>query len=199
MENLDEVPVALNKKGQPIKTGHKDINKRIIRNGDLFVLSREKKTGHPFRIIDLELAQQLYGNGPSFRRFSGYSQRRHVNKEGRISIRVWKDEPATIYKKLKSPNASGVNYSTEKSDVRKVGAPKMLRPGMFGIILGRHELRPSQWHAIIGNKHYSVSNVTMHVIRGEDEFKMVQENIGYSNRNISKEEWESVMRASVAK
>ncbi len=186
-----EVPVALNKKGKPIKVGHKDIDKRTIEKGDLFILAREKKFKRLFRVIDRELAEKTYNPaGPSFR---SWSLRQTLDKEGHIRLRVWVDAHPRIYKRGRygSPGASAIDTK------RVVGNPVKMRPGCFGIVLGRHEQRPSQWHCIIGGRHYSVSNTTMRVLKSEREFMLATHDVETDNANITPEEWVRVMRSSV--
>jgi hypothetical protein len=186
-----EVPVALNKKGKPIKVGHKDIDKRIIEKGDLFILSREKKMKRLFRVVDKELAEKIYGGmGPGFRH---WSVRQTLDKEGQIRLRVWIDTNPRVYKRGRygSPGVSKIDTK------RVVGYPVKMRPGCFGIVLGRHEARPSQWHCIIGGRHYSISNTTMRVLKNEEEFMRATRDVEDDNANISPEEWVRVMRTSI--
>lgn len=187
-----EVPVALNKKGMPIKCGHKDIDKRVIEKGDLFILAREKRTKKLFRVLDKEMADKLYtANGRHF--YHSWSLRQSIDKDGNVRLRVWVDSPATIYKRGRYGNPGARSTDTK----RIVGKPIKMRPGCFGIILGRHEQRPSQWHCIIGGRHYSVSNTTMRVLKNEEEFIQATHDVESDNSNITPDEWVRVMRSSI--
>ncbi len=164
IEAAPEVPVALNKKGKPIKVGHKDIDKRTIEKGDLFILARDKRAKILFRVFDKELADKTYDPGM-----------------GRWGGRNW-----------------WLRQSLDKTGHKRiVGSPTKMRPGCFGIVLGRHEQRPSQWHCIIGGRHYSVSNTTMRVLKTEEEFVKATHDVEKDNSNITPEEWVRVMRSSV--
>lgn len=193
VEAAPEGPVALNKKGKPIKVGHKDIDKRTIEKGDLFILSREKKTKFLFRVFDKELADKTYDSSLHGRFYRGWSLRQTLNKDGHIRLRVWVDAPARVYKRGKY-GAPGTTVTDSK---RIVGSPTKMRPGCFGIVLGRHEQRPSQWHCIIGGRHYSVSNTTMRVLKTEEEFVKATHDVENDNKNITPEEWVRVMRSSI--
>lgn len=192
-EEAPVVPVALNKKGKPIKVGHKDIDKRIIEKGDLFILSREKRTKHLFRVFDKEAADKVYD--ASAGRWGGRSWwlRQSLDKTGHIRLRVWVDAPARVYKR----GTLGRPGQTVTDPKRTVGSPVKMRPGCFGIVLGRHEQRPSQWHCIIGGRHYSVSNTMMRVLKTEEEFVKATHDVEKDNTNITPEEWVRVMRDSV--
>lgn len=188
-----EAPVALNKKGTPIKVGHKDIDKRTIEKGDLFILSREKKTKRLFRVVDKELALKTYDTSNGRWGGRNWQLRQTLDKEGHIRIRVWVDSHPRVYKRgsYGSPGASTIDTK------RVVGNPVKMRPGCFGIVLGRHEARPSQWHCIIGGRHYSVSNTTMRVLKSEEEFIQATHDVENDNTNITPEEWVRVMRSSI--
>jgi hypothetical protein len=129
--------------------------------------------------------------GRDFYRY--WSLREACDKQGQIRIRVWVDSPARVYKR----GSYGRPGQTVTDAKRVVGKPTMLRPGTFGIILGRHEQRPSQWHCIIGGRHYSVSNTTMRVLKTEEEFVKATHDVEKDNTNITPEEWVRVMRSSV--
>ncbi len=188
-----EAPVALNKKGKPIKVGHKDIDKRVIEKGDLFILARDKRSKILFRVYDKELADKTYD--PAGGRWGGRNWwlRQTLDKTGHIRIRVWVDSPARVYKR----GRLGQPGQTVTDHKRIVGSPTKMRPGCFGIVLGRHEQRPSQWHCIIGGRHYSVSNTTMRVLKTEEEFVKATHDVEKDNSNITPEEWVRVMRSSV--
>jgi hypothetical protein len=190
-----EAPVALNKKGKPIKVGHKDIDKRVIEKGDLFILAREKKTKHLFRVYDKELADKIYETpfGGRYGYYRHWSIRQTVGKDGHIRVRVWVDAAARVYQR----GRLGQPGKTVTDPKRIVGSPVKLRPGCFGIVLGRHEQRPSQWRCIIGGRHYSVSNTTMKVLKTEEEFVQATHDVEKDNANITPEEWVRVMRDSV--
>lgn len=189
---LDEAPVALNKKGLPIKSGHKDACKRDIRPGDLFVLVRQGvKQSERLIVKDEELARRVYVTGG---RGYTWAARRTVEQDGLTKVRIWKDVIGTDYKRVIKNGAA--TYEPRPNYNRVVGHNVYLRPGTFGVLMKRHEARPSQWHALIGNRHYSVSNQTVQVIRDADEFEAIQRMIEEQNSRIPKDEWKRVIEAA---
>lgn len=180
MEETQENEPLTYRSGKVIKTGFRDARGDLIKPGDLFVIVNETERNEVdrFRWVS-ESPSKSFG-------FNSYVARKRFSPDGSVKVRLWKDAPATAWDSKKA-----------KSIVTKrlVGYPVMMVPGIFGTVLGRHELRASQWHVIVGTRHLSSSNRTMLVVRNQDDLEIIARQISQANRNVTPERWKSVMAA----
>lgn len=178
-ETPDHEPLTY-RNGKIVKTGFRDARGDLIKPGDLFVVVNETERNEIDRFRWMAVSpSRSFG-------FNSYVARKRFTADGTVKIRLWRDAPATGWDSRKA-----------KTIVMKrlVGHAVMMVPGIFGTVLGRHELRSSQWHVIIGTRHLSSSNRTMLVVRNQDDLEIIARQISQANKNVTPERWKSVMAA----